>query len=172
MLFVGERVDDVQAARRRRPASRAFSCANVRIDQGANPSLQVARDVLERLARAFCQLRPGGAACRRPARESRSRMSIACAAMAFRTAARRASRRAPSPTGLRVRAAGRPSFVPRSQQPVEIVWRQIEDREEVLGECAAGGDGPDDAHHVVYVRYSPLMRTYSALRSHVQIVAD
>src|SRR6185369_1288449 len=50
------------------------------------------------------------------------------------------------------------------QQPIEIDRRQIEDRQEVLGEghrrCC-----------VDHERYSPFIRTYSALRSHVQIVA-
>src|SRR5512132_3049026 len=53
-----------------------------------------------------------------------------------------------------------------AQQTIEIDGRPIEDRQEVLGE-----PGRCNAIHF-YVRYSPLIRTYSALKSQVQMVAE
>ena len=62
-----------------------------------------------------------------------------------------------SPIGLHLRRD--------AQQALEVDAREVEDRQEVLGE-------PSRRRAIHYVRYSPLIRTYSALRSQVQIVAD
>ena len=51
------------------------------------------------------------------------------------------------------------------EQPREAVGLEIENGEEVLGRRRRRGCR-------VHVRYSPLIRTYSAVRSQVQIVAD
>src|SRR5688572_27592936 len=51
-----------------------------------------------------------------------------------------------------------------AEQPIEIDRGEIENGQEVLGEV-------DRRRRVDHERYSPLIRTYSALRSQVQIVA-
>ena len=97
MLFVGERVDDVQARGGRRQRRRLLLRERAD-DERRHPAFEVAGDVLQRLAPAIGELRAPGAACRRRARGRRSRTSTTCAATASRTAARRACPRAHSPS--------------------------------------------------------------------------
>ena len=133
MLFVGERVDDVQVApgggQRRRLLLRER--AN---DEGADPSLQVARDVLKRLARAFCErgreMQRISAQLTNRDLESRSRTQRWLFEQQGDVQAGECRRQrclaSEPPVGLHL--------CRDAQQPVEIVWRQIEDRQKVLGE--------------------------------------
>ena len=164
MLFVGQGVDDVQI-RSGCGQDRRLLLGEGPDDERADPSLQIPGDVLDRLALSLGQ-------------RSRQMEGIA-AKLADRDLERRSSPqgrffeeqrhvqagqhrsgrclRSEPPVGLHLRRG--------TQQFLELDVRQVEDRQEVLCEmrrCSA----------VRHVRYSPLMRTYSALRSQVQMVAE
>ncbi len=168
MFFVCQRVDDVQVAPGGRKGCNLLLRERAN-DQCANPSLQIARDVLKGLACTFCER---GGEVQRVATElanrdleSRSRAQRGLFEQQGDVQAGECCRRrclaSEPPVGLHLRRD--------SQQSVEIVRRQIEDRQEVLGETRRRRA---TSIHVTSYVYSPLMRTYSALRSHVQIVAD
>ena len=151
--------------------SRGAAAANLReprlregADDGArHPALEIARDVLDRLAAAEDHVR--------------RRFDDLAAQLAHgdderdARAERRLLEEQRDVSAGQWRRLHRPSAAlalerPRqSQQPIEPVGREIEDREKVLaGERRSTGHG-------LHVRYSALIFTYSALKSHVHIVA-
>ena len=111
MLFVGQRVDDVQP-RRRGGELREQLLRERSDDDGVDPALEIARDVGDRLAPAERRRRAAARRCGRPARARRSRTSTACAATACRTASRRGGRRGRRRSAPGVRARGPPSAAP------------------------------------------------------------
>ena len=136
-------------------------CENVRIDDRVNPSLEAARHVLDRLAGAERRFRlevshvpPSSVTAisnvtagpeRRLLEEERH--------VPARERLRRRRLPAERAVGLHLRR--------EVQTPLEIGRLEVQDREKVLaGSC--------DRH----VLYSPLIFTYSALRSHVHTVDD
>ena len=170
MLLVGQRVDDVQA--RRRGGELLEHVLRERADDdGVDPALEVARDVGHRLAAAERHVRLQRDDVRRRARGWRSRRSSACAATASRTAARRGGRRARRPSARAARARARASRArPASRQRSSSAGVEVEDRQEVLAACRRLGHCDPSAVRGAQVRYSALIRTYSALRSHVHTV--
>src|SRR5688500_17254808 len=63
---------------------------------------------------------------------------------------------------VHAKVSGRLQLGRQRQQTVEIGWTEVDDGKEVLRQ-AGWRRGSVHGRHV---RYSPLMRTYSALRSH------
>ena len=161
MLLVGERIDDMQLTAGRGDDGGFFLLVGSN-HQRAHPALEVARDVLERLADAFGELR--------------RKMQRVAAELADGDLERRPrpQRRLleqqrdvqPGECGRRLTSEPAVDLHLRGgrQQAIEIDRRQVENGQEVLRER----DRRRRFHHE---RYSPLIRTYSALRSQVQIVA-
>ena len=178
MLFVGERVDDVQVApgggQRRRLLLRER--AN---DEGADPSLQVARDVLKRLARAFCRVRPGDGVSPPSSRIAISKVERV-RSDGFSNSRATCKPASAVANGPGVRAAGPPSFVPRRAATGRDRLETDRGSIESLAKCggaelsifpdlrqATGEDAIDRRLRSILVDAHG-----SALRSHVQIVAD
>ena len=169
MLLVGQRVHDRKALAGGRQPQRLLLPERPQ-HQRVDPAFEVAGDVLERLADAFGELGRQVAACARPARARRSRTWSVCAATASRRAAPRACRRASPPSAPPVRAGDRPSSggrasaAARARRDRDRGWRgSLWPWRPAAGRCPSAAG---------YVRYSPLIFTYSAVRSQVQTVAS
>ena len=114
---------------------------------------------------------------RRRTRGLRPRTSSSCEATACRTAAPRAGQS--SAVGRRRTGPERAlSLEPRGQREagLQLLRREIEDRQEAAGHRRLFGTSRhairlSHDRETAHVRYSPLMRTYSALRSQVHTVA-
>ena len=132
MLLVGQRIDDVEVAAGGGDDGGLLLLEGAN-DQRANPSLEVSRDVLERFAHALGE-RAGRCSVSPPS----SRMAISnvdrvrsdgfsnSSATCSPASACRWCLRSDSPIGLHLRRD--------RQQAIEIVRRQVENRQEVLGE--------------------------------------
>src|SRR4051812_31248461 len=167
MLLVAQRVDDAQpgrggreqldAALRERPNHR-----------GEDPSLEVAGDVFDRFASAERDVgrrldhvapelthrdREGRAG---PERRLLEEQRDVAAGQRRRVLAARAARRLHRRREVEAR--------------LEIRWRHVADREELRQVSVhANAQSPGRRGVQAHVRYSALMRTYSALRSHVHM---
>ncbi len=181
MLLVGERVDDVQA--RRRGGELAQPRLRERAhDRAAHPALEVARDVVDRLAAAERDVAPAARSTSPPSSRTAivkvervrsdgfSKSSATCW-----PASGWSCRAAPA----RARASARAASV---EHALELVGRR--GRAPTGSPCVATRrracvrrSAPVNASHRLrpvpgpHVRYSALMRTYSALKSQVHIVA-
>jgi hypothetical protein len=164
MFLVAERVDDAQHRRRRGERCQLV----VRVspdDERLYPSLEIPRHVLQRLAAAVGKLRRN---IQRISAEVADRYLERGAGPQRRFFEQHPDVGAAERVGRRCLVRERPfrlQLYGHVKQPLEAAGLEIEDGEKVFGRHSRRGSR-------VHVRYSPLIRTYSAVRSHVQMVAD
>ena len=164
MFLVAERVDDAQHRCRRGERGQLV----VRVgpdDERLDPALEIPRHVLQRLAAAIGKLRrdveriPAQLAHRNLEGRARPQRRLFEQHPHVGTAERIRGRRMVRQRTLRLQLHG------QVEQPREAAGVEIENGEKVFRRRSRCGSR-------VHVRYSPLIRTYSAVRSHVQMVAD